>query len=88
MEPVWLFYPAYVAETLKKGQQWLSLYWHMRTIYRRIKRDPERGHYMDKALAPVADDETDSGELFQSEKAQAYVRQERRLGKIRSGELV
>ena len=43
---------------------------------------------MDKALAPVADDETDSGELFQSEKAQAYVRQERRLGKIRSGELV
>lgn len=43
---------------------------------------------MDKALSPVADDETETGELFQSQGAQAYLRQEKRLDKIRHGETV
>jgi hypothetical protein len=41
---------------------------------------------MDLALSPVADDEAETLELFQSDVAQAYVRQERRLEKIRHGE--
>jgi hypothetical protein len=40
---------------------------------------------MDLALSPVEDDETESRELFQSTAAQAYVRQEQRLDKIRHG---
>jgi hypothetical protein len=41
---------------------------------------------MDLALSPVADDETETRELFQSDVAQAYVRQEKRLDKLRHGE--
>jgi radical SAM superfamily enzyme YgiQ (UPF0313 family) len=88
IESVWRFYPEYLLESFAKGFQWLSLYLRMRMIYRRVKRHPQPQDYMDKALAPVADDETDTNELFQSENAQAYLRQERRLSKIRSGEMV
>ena len=83
IEPAWLFYPKYWLETLRKQGQWLSFYLRMRMIYLRIKRDPERRNYMDLALSPVADDETESRELFQSDAAQAYVRQEQRLDKVR-----
>jgi Radical SAM superfamily len=85
IEPVWLFYPKYILETLRKQWQWAAFYLRMRSIYNRIKRDPERRNYTDLALSPVEDDETDSRELFQSTAAQAYVRQEQRLDKIRHG---
>lgn len=55
-------------------------------VPRKIKHDPHRHEYMDLALSPVADDEAETLELFQSEVAQTYVRQERRMEKIRHGE--
>ena len=85
IEPAWLFYPKYWLETLRKQGQWVSFYLRMRMIYLRIKRDPERRNYMDLALSPVVDDETESRELFQSDAAQAYVRQEQRLDKVSHG---
>jgi radical SAM superfamily enzyme YgiQ (UPF0313 family) len=85
VEPLWLFYPRYLFETLHKQYQWISLYLGMRRVYRRIKRDPQRQNYMDLALSPVEDDETESRELFQSSAAQAYLRQEQRLDKLRHG---
>jgi len=85
IEPMWLFYPRYVAETLRKQYQWFSFYLRMRAIYNRIKRDPARRSYTDLALSPVEDDETESRELFQSDAAQAYVRQEQRLDKVSHG---
>ena len=85
IEPAWLFYPKYIIETLRKQGRWVAFYLRMRMVYRRIKRDPERRNYMDLALSPVDDDETESRELFQSTAAQAYVRQEQRLDKIRHG---
>lgn len=85
IEPIWLFYPKYIWESLRKQYQWGSFYLRMRAIYNRIKRDPERRNYMDLALSPVEDDETESRELFQSTAAQAFVRQEQRLDKIRHG---
>ncbi len=72
-EPLWLFYPRYVAETVSKQLRWLSLYGRLRLIYRKIKRDPHRYEYMDLALTPVTEDEIETRELFQSEAAQVYV---------------
>jgi radical SAM superfamily enzyme YgiQ (UPF0313 family) len=88
LEPVWRFYPGYLMETIAKQVRWASLYLRMRKIYRKVKRDPQRREYTDPALFPIADDETEARELFQSDAAQAYVRQERRLEKIRRGEVV
>jgi hypothetical protein len=86
IEPAWSFYPKYAFESLRKQVEWASLYLRMRLIYLKIKKDPHRRNYMDLALSPVADDETESRELFQSHAAQAFVRQERRLEKLRHGE--
>jgi hypothetical protein len=81
-----LFYPKYLAETLWKQIRWISLYTRLYRIYRKIKRDPRRLEYMDLALTPVMDDETETREMFQSEAAHAYVVQAQRLEKIRRGE--
>ncbi len=43
--------------------------------------------YTDLALTPVADDETETHELFDSAGAQAYVEQEQRLERLRHGEV-
>ena len=80
-EPVWLFYPKYLAEALWKQIRWISLYMRLRLIYLKIKRDPRRYEYMDLALEPIADDEIETRELFRSESAQSYLVQVRRLRK-------
>jgi Radical SAM superfamily len=81
-----VFYPKYLVETLVKQYRWISLYAWLHLIYRQIKRDPRRHEYMDLALTPVTDDETETRELFQSEVAQAFVGKQRQLQKLRRGE--
>jgi radical SAM family protein len=85
LEPALLFYPKYFFGTLAKLFAWAALYLRMRLVYLRIKRDPRRQEYMDLALSPVEDEETESRELFHSVAAEAYVRQEKRLDKISRG---
>jgi radical SAM superfamily enzyme YgiQ (UPF0313 family) len=87
IEPVWRFYPMYAAETVWKLYRWISLYADLRKIYLAIKRDPRRQDYVDAALMPIADDEIETHELFKTDAARAYVDQERRLEKIREGQL-
>ena len=86
LESPLVFYPKYLAEMMWKQVRWVSLYTRLRLIYRKVKRDPERQHYMDLALTPVMDDETETRELFQSKVAQAYVGRQQQLAKIRRGE--
>jgi hypothetical protein len=86
LESPLLFYPKYLAETVWKQINWASLYLRLYLIYHKIKRDPRRQEYMDLALEPVTDDETETRELFQSEAAHAYVVQVQRIEKIRHGE--
>jgi hypothetical protein len=86
IESAWLFYPKYLWESTKKQVQWIKLYVRLRAIYRRIKRDPRRDEYIDLALMPVTDRETDTRAMFQSKAAQEYVASLRRLEKIRAGE--
>jgi hypothetical protein len=88
LEPVWMFYPKFLVETVWKQIRWISLYLRLRLIYLKIKRDPRRLEYMDLALEPVADDEIETREMFQSEVAQAYVNQVVQLEKIRRGKAV
>jgi hypothetical protein len=80
-EPVWRFYPRYLAESVTKVTKWAALYVRLRRIYLSIKRDPNRFAYTDLAMTPVRDD--DVRELFAGEAAQAYVSQQRRLDDIR-----
>ena len=88
LESPLLFYPKYFVETLVKQFRWISLYLHLRIIYRRVKLDPQRLEYMDLALEPVTDDEVETRELFQTETAQNYLGKLQRLEKIRRGETV
>lgn len=86
LEPALLFYPKFLTETVAKVTSWISLYARLRLIYRKVKRDPARHEYMDLAITPVTDDEMETREMFQSEFAQAYVGQVRRIEKLRKGE--
>ena len=85
IEPVWVFYPKYAAELVRKTYGWISLYVRLRRIYLRIKFDPRRYEYTDLAITPVGDDEVETHEMFRKDSARAYVDQEKRLEKIRTG---
>ena len=85
LEPALSFYPRYLAGTLVKQLKWLWLWGRMYRRYRAIKYDPGSRTYMDEALTPVSDDESERLDLFQTGEAKAYVAQERRLQKVRAG---
>jgi hypothetical protein len=86
IEPAWRFYPKYLSETAAKLVRWSWLYLRLRRIYLSIKHDPQRFQYTDLAMTPVADDETETRELFRTAAAQTYLTRERRLEKIRQGQ--
>ncbi len=83
IEPMWRFYPQYAFEIVGKLVRWAWLYMRLRRIYLVIRRNPRRFDYTDLAMTPVADDESQTHELFQTNAAQAYVGNERRLEKAR-----
>jgi hypothetical protein len=68
-----IFYPKYLAGSLRKQFSWLSLYLRLRLIYRKVRNDPKKLQYMDLALEPVRENETETREMFQSETAQKFV---------------
>ncbi|MEK6372163.1 MAG: radical SAM protein [Acidobacteriota bacterium] len=76
--PAWKFYPGYFAETINKLTNWAALYFRLRRMYNRIKRDARRYDYTDLALTPVTDEEVETLELFHhTPAAEAYVERER-----------
>jgi hypothetical protein len=62
------------------------MYGRMRWIYVSIKRNPNKLAYMDQALTPVSDDDTETLEMFNNDSAKAFVLQTRRLDRIAHGE--
>ena len=88
LESPLLFYPKYWFETLQKQISWITNYLRLRRIYNKIKKDPNKDEYTDIALMPVTDDETETLEMFQSEEAQAFINQKKRLDKMRHVEKV
>ena len=83
-----LFYPKTFLETLWKQIQWITLYSRLRLIYRKVRKDPKKLEYMDLALEPVTENETEIRELFQSEAAHNYLDKVHRIEKARHGETV
>jgi radical SAM superfamily enzyme YgiQ (UPF0313 family) len=82
IESIWTFYPKYWLETAIKQYRWISMYVRLRMIYLSIKKDPAKKQYRDLALTPVADDDTETLEMFNNTSAQAFVSQQRRLDKL------
>ncbi len=82
------FYPKYFSQTLLKQIRWISLYTRLRLIYRKVRNDPKKLEYMDLALEPVSENETETRELFQSEAAHNYLEKINRNEKARHGETV
>jgi radical SAM superfamily enzyme YgiQ (UPF0313 family) len=81
IESVWTFYPAYLIESIVKMARWMALYFRLRRIYIRIKKDPKTFKYMDLALTPVTDHDVDDLEMFDNAAAQTFVAHERRHGR-------
>jgi hypothetical protein len=78
LEPVWLFYPRYFAESGIKAFRWARLAIRLERLARKVKRDPRRLEYRDQALTLV-DDETDNLALFQTRSSQAFLDQRRNV---------
>ncbi|PYS42127.1 MAG: radical SAM protein [Acidobacteria bacterium] len=78
-----VFYPKYVAQTLRKQSQWLSLYLRYYFKLRKVMRDPRRLEYTDLAITPVISEDLTKMELFQSEEAQDYLVKIQRVEKLR-----
>jgi hypothetical protein len=86
IEPVWSFYPKYAWETLvKHARSARHLAW-LEWTRQRVRREQRRTPYMDRALMPVADDETDTLEMFtHNEAARTEVIHTRKVAALTHG---
>jgi hypothetical protein len=64
IEPVWKFYPKYGWEILSKHARFVAHWARLEILRQRIRRDPNRRNYMDEALMPVVESETETLGLF------------------------
>ena len=58
--------------------KWGRLYFKLRRIYLRVKRDPNKLQYMDVALTPVTEHDIETLEMFHNPAAEAFVAREQR----------
>jgi hypothetical protein len=74
-----IFYPRYLAELIAKHAHMARVIWKFMRIRRNIRHDAQAKNYMDQAIAPVADDELDTLEMFgTNDAAKAAVTKARR----------
>jgi hypothetical protein len=86
IEPVWAFYPKYawgmVSKHVRLAKQWFSL---MR-MRRQVREEQAVTPYLDRAIAPVTDDETETLEMFtHNEGARNQVAHIRKVTELTSG---
>ncbi len=83
IEPVWSFYPKRVLEIARKIG-FMTQYWFMLDLMRRtVQKDSARHQYMDAALMPVEDGETETLEMFtHNESARNEVARTRRIDEL------
>jgi hypothetical protein len=87
IEPVWSFYRRYFWDSLRKYSRMLRTWVGLELAVQRIRKDPNRHKYTDQALAEVADDETESLELFtHSDDARHAVEHARKVARLTGGE--
>ena len=83
IESLFVFYPKYFSEIIWKHCCWILLVIRMRLIGKRVRNDSKNREYMDLALEPVIENETETLELFQSEAAKKFVEKRHRFEKMR-----
>ena len=86
IEPPWVFYPKYgfeiVSKTLRMVRHWLMI----DRMCREVRKAPDRYAYMDQALTPVAEDETETLELFtHTDDAKGDVARRKKIAEITRG---
>ena len=64
IEPVWMFYPKRVWEIVSKHARVAWEFYQIDAMRRSIHKDAKRHEYIDAALTPVDDHETETMELF------------------------
>jgi radical SAM superfamily enzyme YgiQ (UPF0313 family) len=84
IESPFVFYPKYFAEIIRKHCSWFLLFIRLRIIYKKVRNDPKSLEYMDLAIEPLNDNETETRELFQSEAAHKFVENRLRFKKMQN----
>jgi hypothetical protein len=75
-----VFYGRYAAEIARKAGQLAKRWLHLKSIVRKIETDPHAKLYMDAALTPVAEEDSEHMELYtQNDAARVAVERERRV---------
>jgi radical SAM superfamily enzyme YgiQ (UPF0313 family) len=87
VEPAWLFYPRYFAETAVKAVRWATLVIRLERLARKVKNDPQRLEYMDQALMPVVN-EVENLELYKTRSSQAFLDQRRHIEEAQKPKVV
>ncbi len=87
VEPAWLFYPCYFAQTFVKAVRWATLAIRLEWLARKVKSDPQRLKYMDQALTPVVN-EVESLELYKTRSSQAFLDQRRHIEEAQKPKVV
>ncbi|WP_018184488.1 B12-binding domain-containing radical SAM protein [Kaistia granuli] len=86
IEPAWRFYPHHAWETLSKSAKLIWLGLKLERERRRIEAMPDKKSYIDAALMPVVDDETETLEIFnQNEAARGAVRHAHQIDLLTHG---
>ncbi len=87
LEPVWLFYPRYWAETAVKAVRWATLAIRLELIARKVKKDPRLLEYRDEALT-LSSNEADNLELFKTRSSQAFLDQRRHVEEAQKAKIL
>jgi Radical SAM superfamily len=75
-----VFYSRYAAEITRKTGLLAKRWLYLRSIVRKVKADPHAKLYMDAALTPVAEEDSEHMELYtQNDAARVAVERERRV---------
>jgi len=86
IEPIWSFYPKFAWDFVSKTARSLRFLIWIDKIKRRVQKDPNRYFYTDQAMAPVADDETETLELLtHSAAARQAVAHSQKIAHLTSG---
>lgn len=86
IEPVWVFYPKYFADTARKLVRVAGAARHLYGLAKSIKADPLKKSYMDQALTPAIEEDLDSLDLFnQNDAARNAVHHERHVRELTAG---
>jgi radical SAM superfamily enzyme YgiQ (UPF0313 family) len=87
VEPAWLFYPRYFAETAVKAVRWTTLAIRLERLARKVKNDPQRLEYMDQALTLLVN-EVENLELYKTRSSQAFLDQRRHIEEAQKPKVV